>query len=399
MLLILFFVSLVVFAVTTILPGDAAQMILGQKATPATLAALRVRLGLDQPAPLRYLAWIGGVLRGDWGESLIMNLPVGPLLAQRLGNSAVLALLAWALSAVLGVGLGIVAGLHRNRWPDRLISVLTVFFLSFPPFVIAVFLIIIFSLWLRWLPASSMIEADANLFSSLRFLILPTLTLTLSALAEVARLTRASLIDVLNSDYIRTAKSKGLPSQLIVWRHALRNALLPVISVLALNIGYLMSGTVLVENGLEDHPLFDQAKLRGIRALAGHAETTDVTNDVNGGPSGVGIATAAGKAAFWDFVGAPPSLKVIGIEGEFAMTEGHAQELKTQALAAQVGKRLRILLSSNNAGIDDSLIGGVIDSKYDAYRLEDQWTSCPFREIRTGCPCSDQLSSIPVLSI
>ena len=244
----LFFVSLIVFAVTELLPGDAAQMILGQKATPETLTALRVRLGLDQPAPVRYLAWIGGVMRGDWGESMIMNLPVGPLLVQRLGNSAVLALLAWVMSALLGIGLGIIAGLNRNRWLDHLISVFTLFFLSFPPFVIAVFLIIVFSLWLQWLPASSMIEADANLFSSLRFLILPTLTLTLGALAEVARLTRASLIEVVNSDYIRTAKSKGLPNQLIVLRHALRNALLPAISVLALNIGYLMSGTVLVES-------------------------------------------------------------------------------------------------------------------------------------------------------
>jgi transketolase len=133
--------------------------------------------------------------------------------------------------------------------------------------------------------------------------------------------------------------------------------------------------TLLKDHGLEDHPLFAQAKLRGIRALQGHAESTDVTNDVNGGPSGVGIATAAGKAAFWDVMGAGESPKVIAFEGEFAMTEGHAQELKTQALALQVGKRLRILLSYNNAGIDDSLLGGVIDTKYDSYQLEEQWTS------------------------
>ena len=245
---ILFCISLIVFAVTELLPGDAAQMILGQTATPEALAALRIRLGLDQPAPVRYLAWMGGVLRGDWGESLIMKLPVGPLLAQRLGNSAVLALLAWVMSALMGIGLGLLAGLNRNRWPDRLVSVLIVFFVSIPPFVIAVFLIIIFSLWLRWLPASSMIEADANLLTSLRFLVLPTFTLTLGALAEVARLVRASLIDVLDSDYIRTARGKGLPGQLVVLRHALRNSLLPAVSVLALNIGYLMSGTVLVES-------------------------------------------------------------------------------------------------------------------------------------------------------
>lgn len=133
---------------------------------------------------------------------------------------------------------------------------------------------------------------------------------------------------------------------------------------------------LLSDHDLADHPAFAQAGLRGIRALSGHAESIDLTNDVNGGPSGVGIAAAAGKAAFWDFVGAPSEMKVIGLEGEFAMTAGHAQELKTQALALQTGKRLRLLLSINNAGIDDSLHGGVIDEKYAAaYDLVEQWSS------------------------
>ena len=138
--------------------------------------------------------------------------------------------------------------------------------------------------------------------------------------------------------------------------------------------------TLLHDTDLEDHPRFAQAKGRGIRALAGHAESTDLTNDVNGGPSGIGIATAAGKAAFWDIVDAPDSPKVIALEGEFALTEGHAQELKTQALALQVGKRLRVMLSNNNAGIDDCLIGGkiggVIAARFcDSYDLVQQWTS------------------------
>ena len=132
---------------------------------------------------------------------------------------------------------------------------------------------------------------------------------------------------------------------------------------------------ILDENDLAEHPLFAQAKLRGIRPLMGHAESTDVTNDVNGGPSGIGIATAAGKAMFWDFIGAPSSLKVIALEGEFAMTEGHAQELKTAAVAQQVGKRLRIFLSNNNAGIDDSLIGGVVKSEFKGYDIAQQWSS------------------------
>ena len=134
--------------------------------------------------------------------------------------------------------------------------------------------------------------------------------------------------------------------------------------------------TLLSDQKLENDPLFAQARGRGIRALSGHIESTDLTNDVNGGPSGIGIASAAGKAAFWDIVGAPMGTpKIIAFEGEFAMTEGHAQELKTQALAFQVGKRLRIFLSNNNAGIDDSLLGGVVNGKFKDYRLVDQWTS------------------------
>jgi transketolase len=134
--------------------------------------------------------------------------------------------------------------------------------------------------------------------------------------------------------------------------------------------------SLLADNGLADNPLFAQAKGRGIRALSGHIESTDVTNDVNGGPSGVGIATAAGKAAFWDFIGAPSgSPKVVAFEGEFALCSGHAQELKTQALALQVGKRLRVFFSNNNAGIDDALIGGVVHDKYTSYNLREQWTS------------------------
>ena len=131
--------------------------------------------------------------------------------------------------------------------------------------------------------------------------------------------------------------------------------------------------TILEENDLVDHPAMAQAKIRGIRALSGHSETTDLTNDVNGGPSGIGIATAAGKAAFWDMMGADPSLKIIAIEGEFALTSGHSQEFKTQAVAQRVGKRLRVLMSYNNAGIDDELVGSVV--KEDTYRIEDQWSS------------------------
>ena len=142
--------------------------------------------------------------------------------------------------------------------------------------------------------------------------------------------------------------------------------------------------TLLAENGLTDHPLFAPAKVRGIRSLSGHAESTDATNDVNGGPSGIGIATAAGKALFWDYVGAPPGLKVVALEGEFALTEGHAQELKNIGLAQQVGKRLRVLLSQNNAGIDDSLIGGVVKPGYTGYDIAQQWVSWGWNVFTVG---------------
>jgi transketolase len=152
-------------------------------------------------------------------------------------------------------------------------------------------------------------------------------------------------------------------------------AMLPV-DALGFRRGAGALKTLLADQGLADHPLFAQTRGRGIRALPGHIESTDVTNDVNGGPSGIGIATAAGKAAFWDIVGASMDApKIIAFEGEFAMCAGHAQELKTQAIALQTGKRLRLMFSDNNAGIDDALIGGVVNSRFDGYRLQDQWTS------------------------
>jgi len=208
---------------------------------------LRARLGLDQPAPLRYLHWISGVLRGDWGESLQMSIPVWPLLMQRLRNSIVLGLGAILLSAPLGIVLGVIAGVNRNRWLDQLITTTTMFLVSFPSFVTASLLIIIFAAWLHWLPASSLIDPDANLLTSFRKLILPTLTLTFGMTAHIARMTRSSLLDILPSDYIRTAVAKGRSGWGVIFHHALPNALLPVISVIALQVGWLLSGVVLVE--------------------------------------------------------------------------------------------------------------------------------------------------------
>lgn len=176
-----------------------------------------------------------------------MSIPVLPLLLQRLRNSAVLGGSALLLGVPLGIALGVVAALKRQRWLDRLITTSTIFLVSFPSFVTANFLIIIFAAWLRWLPASSLIDPAADLLSSFSALILPTLTLVFGMMAHIARMTRSSLIEILRSDYIRTAVAKGLSHRTVIWRHALRNALIPTISVIALQVGWILSGVVLVE--------------------------------------------------------------------------------------------------------------------------------------------------------
>lgn len=241
-------VSLVIFAVTEILPGDVATMILGQQATPEDLATLRARLGLNRPAHVRYLEWVGGLLHGDWGRSLRLGVPVGPLLAQRLRNSLALAVLAFAAGVPTSVLLGVVAGLERDRWPDHVVSVGTLVAVSLPEFVTGVFLIIVFASWLRWLPPSSLIEPEANLLESLRHLVLPAATLMLVMWAHIARMTRSSMAEVMESNYIRTAILKGLPMRTVIFEHALRNALLPTITIIAINVGWLMGGLIVVES-------------------------------------------------------------------------------------------------------------------------------------------------------
>jgi peptide/nickel transport system permease protein len=223
-------------------------MILGQQATPEDLVTLRSRLGLDRPAHVRYLEWVGGILRGDLGESLRVGLPVGPMLAQRLRNSLVLAVLAFIVGVPISILLGVAAGLTRDRWPDSLISVSTLVAVSLPEFVTAVFLIIIFASWLGWLPPTSLIDPEASPLESLRHLILPAATLTLVMMAHIARMTRSSMAEVMESNYIRTATLKGLPRRAVVFDHALRNALLPTISIIAINVGWLMGGLIVVES-------------------------------------------------------------------------------------------------------------------------------------------------------
>jgi peptide/nickel transport system permease protein len=197
---------------------------------------------------VRYLEWVGNLLRGDWGRSLRLGVPVGPLLLQRLRNSLALAVLAFAAGVPTSILLGVFAGLERDRWPDSLVSVSTLVAVSLPEFVTGVFLIIVFASWLGWLPPSSLIDPEANPLESLRHLILPAATLMLVMMAHLARMTRSSMAEVMESNYIRTAVLKGLPMRAVVLEHALRNALLPTISIIAINVGWLMGGLIVVES-------------------------------------------------------------------------------------------------------------------------------------------------------
>ena len=177
LILTLFAISIVIFAVTEILPGDVASAILGQQATEENLAVLREKLGLNRPATVRYVEWMVNILQGDWGESLRLNLPVWPILVERLRNSVALAALTFFVGVPTGILLGIIAGLARDRLPDQLIALGTLLAVSLPEFVTGVILIIVFASWLRWLPPSSLIEPDANLLESLQYLILPATTM------------------------------------------------------------------------------------------------------------------------------------------------------------------------------------------------------------------------------
>ncbi|MEZ4631314.1 MAG: ABC transporter permease [Deinococcales bacterium] len=241
-------VSVLIFSIMEFLPGDAATVILGQMATPEDLAILRAKLGLDRPAPERYLHWVAGILRGDWGESLRLKTEVGGILLERLRNSSALALFTFILAVPSGILLGTLAGLWRDRLPDRLISMGTLLAVSLPEFVTGTFLIIIFASWLQILPPSSLIDPDANLSASIQFLILPAITMLFVMWAHITRMTRSSMIEVMGSNYIRTAVLKGLPRNKVVFSHALRNALLPTISVIAMNIGWLFGGLIVVES-------------------------------------------------------------------------------------------------------------------------------------------------------
>ena len=245
--LVLVAVSMLVFGITALLPANVAYLILGPFAPPEQVRALELKLGLTDPIWQQYVRWAGGFLSGNLGESTLMNRPIGPLLMEAVGRSMMLTGASFVLIAVIGVGLGIAAALRHGRALDHGISVGTYLGIAVPEFFWAIIVIIVFAAWLGWLPASGYEPLSAGFTVWAKHLIAPTMTLVFGHLAHVSRLTRSSMIEVLQSPYVTAARAKGLPERVVIMHHALRNALLPTITVLALDFGRLMGGIVVVE--------------------------------------------------------------------------------------------------------------------------------------------------------
>lgn len=240
--------SLIVFTVTQLLPGDVARVVLGREAGPAALESLREQLGLNDPPALQYLHWAADFVRGDWGESFSSGGPVRPMVLARLRNSLMLAGLTLVIAVPLAIGLGVLAGLNRDRPLDTAINISTLSVVGLPEFVTGVLLIQLLALRLQLFPANSSIRPDTGLMQALPALVLPALTASLVLLAYIVRLTRAGVIQELGKPYVRAATLRGLSRSRVVLGHVLRNALLPTITVIAISFGWLISGLIVIEN-------------------------------------------------------------------------------------------------------------------------------------------------------
>lgn len=240
--------SLMVFLVLDVLPGDAAQVLLGADATPDTIAALTHKLGLDRSAPERYAAWIAAMLRGDFGLSSAYDTPVAQLIAERLQVSLPLALMAMVLTIGLALGLGVTAAARHNSMADAGIMGFAQMGMAVPNFWFAIVLILLFAVHLHWLPAGGFPGWAAGPAPALRALILPAISLAVVQAAILARVTRSSVLEVLREDFVRTARSKGLSASQVMWRHVLRNAMAPILTIIGLQFSSLLASAVVIEN-------------------------------------------------------------------------------------------------------------------------------------------------------
>ncbi len=240
-------VSVIVFLATSILPGDVAQILLGQSATPDTLAALRKELGLDQPGYVRYFLWLGNMATGDLGISKAGGATILSLIEGRLGNTMVMSGLVAVISIPVSIALGLWAAMHPGTWLDRMVTFGTLSTISVPEFFIATVLVLILAVELHWLPSTAYMTGDETFFELLGALAMPLITLVIVVSAQMIRMTRAGILNVMSSPYIEMAILKGVPRRRIILRHAFYNAIGPIVNVIALNLAYLVSGVVIVE--------------------------------------------------------------------------------------------------------------------------------------------------------
>lgn len=246
-LVTLFVVSLIIFLGIELLPGDVAQEILGQGATPETVAAFRRELGLDLPPHTRYLQWLGNLLQGEFGTSLANNREISELLGIRLKNTLFLASVAALISVPLALVFGLLAALYRNSFYDRAVNVVTLTAISAPDFFVAYILILFFSVKLGWFPSLSTVDTATSMADRLHRVALPAITMTGVVLAYMMRMVRASIINLLASPYIEMANLKGMPKARIILKHALPNAWAPIANIIAINLAFLVVGVVVVE--------------------------------------------------------------------------------------------------------------------------------------------------------
>lgn len=240
--------SLFVFLAVQALPGDVAQQLLGQNATPDAVKQLRESLGLDQNVWLRYLEWLGGAVHGDFGTSLVSGAPVAPTLFTAFRNSMLIAVPAMLVGVTVSLALGVVAGVRRGRPADRVISIVSLVVMSVPEFMVATVLVLLFAIGLPLFPAVVLRGSDATVAELLPTIWLPIIVLTLAMAAYIVRTARSSTIDVMASEFVTTAELKGLTMRRVVWKHAVPSALLPTLNVVALNVAWLLGGVVVVEN-------------------------------------------------------------------------------------------------------------------------------------------------------
>ncbi|MER3483755.1 MAG: glutathione ABC transporter permease GsiC [Meiothermus sp.] len=243
----LLLVTVLVFALTRVLPGDPALLLLGEEATPELVAKLRDEMGLNRPIYVQYASWAGSLLQGDFGRSIRDNAHVAPILWQKLPTTLELSLFALLIALLLGIPAGVVAALRRGSAADAGVTVLALSGISIPNFFLGILLVYLFSIRLGWIPPSGYVEPWVDLRKNLLLMLLPAFTLGTALAGAIARFTRNSMLEVLSQDYVRTAQAKGLGGRVVVYKHALRNAAIPVVTVIGLQLGGLLGGAVVTE--------------------------------------------------------------------------------------------------------------------------------------------------------